>query len=136
VWNDDLSDVVPAPKRAQGSLTRFGLIAHGIAWGLLLVLFVFVVPRIETNFIDFGVPLPQVTNLAIRASHMVVALGSLTVVVLGTDWLMWNAQSGRGESELSRAWFVLMLAAPLLGIALTLVALALPFFTIMPRLSG
>jgi type II secretory pathway component PulF len=136
VWNDDLPDVVPAPKRGQRSLTHVGLLAHGIAWGLFLVLFVFVVPRIEALFTDFGVPLPRVTSLAIQASHRIVALGALTLVVFGTDWLIWNAQSGRGESELTRAWFVLMLAAPLLGIALTLVALAPPFFTLYTPLSG
>ncbi len=115
---------------------RYGLIAHGIAWGLLLALLALVVPRVEANFTDFGVPLPQVTILVIRVSHQVVALMSLTLVVLGADWLMRYAHSVRADSGLSRAWSVLMLVCPLAWIALTLVALALPLFTIMHRLSG
>ncbi len=112
------------------------MIAHGIAWGLLLVLLAFVVPRMEAKFTDFGIPLPQLTIRVIRVSHQVLALTALILGVLVADGLMWNAQSARGESEWSRAWSLLMLVAPLLGIALTLVALALPFATIMPRLSG
>ena len=74
--------------------------------------------------------------MVIRASHLVVAHASLLLVLLGADWLMLNAQSERGEAGLSRAWSVLMLVSSLLLIALTLVALVLPLFTIMARLSG
>ena len=117
-------------------MSRFRLIVHCIAWGLLLALLAFVVPRVEANFNDYGVPLPHVTILVIRASHRVVVFASLAVLVLVADGLMRNARSRRSGSGLARAWSVLMLACPLFMIALALVALALPFFTIMPRLSG
>jgi type II secretory pathway component PulF len=135
VLNDDRSVLVPAPERIGGSSTRFGLIAHEIAWGFLLVLLAFVVPRVEANFIDYGIALPQVTSLVIWASHQVVAFTSLALVVLVVDGLMRNT-SERGGSGLSRAWSVLMLVSPLAWIALTLLALALPFFTIDPHFSG
>jgi hypothetical protein len=139
---EDLSGFVPVPARAEGNLPPFRLIAHCIAWGLFLVLLAFVVPRVEAIFLDFGIPLPRPTLLVIGASHWVmwaltpvVAIPAL-LLLLGADWLMLNARSGRAQAGLLQAWSVLMLASPLLLIALTLVGLVLPLLTIMTRLNG
>ena len=140
---EDLSDFFPALKRSKGRLTPFRLITHCYVWGLFLVILAFVVPRVEVIFADFGVPLPRLTILVIRASHLVnwasppaVAISLLLLVLLGEDWLMLNAQSERGEEGWSLAWSMLMFASPLLLIGLTLVALVLPLLSITTRLSG
>jgi type II secretory pathway component PulF len=141
--NEDLSDYLQTPRRAEGHLTPFRLVAHCYVWGLFLLLLAFLVPRIEAIFADFGVPLPKLTRLVLRASHLVssesppvVAITSLLLILLGADWLMLDAQSKRGDEGWAMAWSMLMLASPLLLIALTLVALFLPVLTTMTRLSG
>ena len=140
---EELSDSFPALKRSKGRLTPFRLIAHCYVWGLFLVILAFVVPRVEVIYADFGIPLPRLTILVIRASHLVnwasppaVAISLLLLVLLGADWLMLNAQSERGEEGWSLAWSMFMFASPLLLIALTLVALVLPLLSITTRLSG
>jgi hypothetical protein len=137
-WSDS-----PASRRAEETPAPFGLIAHGIAWGLFLVLLGLVVPRIEAIFLDFGIPLPRPTLLLIRASHLVswastplVALPTLLLVLLGVDWLILNIRPDPGEAGLARTWSALMLASPLLLIALTLAALVLPLLTILTDLVG
>ncbi len=134
---------IPAPKRAAGRLTPFRLGAHCYTWGLFLVLLAFAVPRAESIFLDFGVPLPRLTNLVVGASHVVarsfppvVAIPSLLLLLLGADWLILNAQSERGEEGWALAWSMLMFASPLFLIGLTVVALVIPFLTITTRLSG
>jgi hypothetical protein len=141
--NKDLSDFFPAPRRAAGRLTPVRLVAHCYVWGLFLLLLAFLVPRIEAIFKDFGVPLPRLTSLVIKASDLVsresppvVSVTLLLLILLGTDWLMLDARAKRGDEGRAMAWSMLMFASPLLLIALTLAALFLPFLTIMTRLSG
>jgi type II secretory pathway component PulF len=117
-------------------VTSYGLTVHRVAWGLLVALFAFVVPRAEAIFADFDSPLPRLTVLVIRASHWVVPFASLVLGLLGADWLIMNARSERDGAGLVRAWSVLMFALPLLLIALTLTALVLPLLSIMTTLSG
>jgi hypothetical protein len=138
--NDDLSDSLLSARKAPGGSTLLLRLACDIAWGLLLMLLLFVVPRVEVIFQDFGVPLPRVAGLVIRASHLVqihlVVVAPLLVVLLGADWLIRDALFPPGEAGVSRAWSLLMLAAPLILIALVLVALGLPLLNIDHRLSG
>jgi type II secretory pathway component PulF len=140
---EDPWPVSPAQQSAEAAPASFGLIAHCIAWGLFLVLLTVIVPRIEAIFQDFGTPLPRPTRLLIRASHLViwaaaplVAIPSLLLVLLGMDWLILNIRPERGEARLARTWSALMLASPLLLIALTLAALVLPLLTILTRVTG
>ena len=115
---------------------RFRLFADGIAWALLVLLLAFGVPRVETSFTDYGMPLPRLTDLTIRASHMWTAFLLLAMILLGTDWYVANELSRQGSAEWAWSWSALMIATPLLLIALTLVALALPFFMIDTGLRG
>ena len=140
---DDPWPVKPSSQRAEETPSPFGLIAHCIAWGLFLVLLALIVPRIEAIFLDFGIPLPRLTLLLIRASHLVswastplVALPTLLLVLLGVDWLILNIRPERGEAGLARTWSALMLASPLLLIALALAALVSPLLTILTDLVG
>ncbi len=136
---DDLADIVPSPKEARGFTTIWG-IAHGIAWGLLLALFAFGVPRAESVFLDCGVDLPSVTVLVIRVSHLVgtwfYVFAALLVVLLNTAWFLLDELTRRGEARSSRAWSILMLVCPLLLIVLSLVALGLPLLITDFGLSG
>ena len=140
---EELSDSFPARKEIEGASDSLPNDCHGYVWGLFLVILAFVVPRVEVIYADFGIPLPRLTILVIRASHLVnwasppaVAISLLLLVLLGADWLMLNAQSERGEEGWSLAWSMFMFASPLLLIGLTLVALVLPLLSFTTRLSG
>lgn len=137
---EDLADILPSPKKETRGFSRTWGIAHGIAWGLLFVLLSFGVPRVEAIFKDFGIGLPGVTVLVIRASHLVVrlfyVLAPLLVILLGTVWFLLDALTKQGEVRSARAWSVLVFVSPLLLIVLSLVALVLPFSGMHNRLSG
>ena len=79
---DDLADVGSADKALQPRLNRHRLIVYAIAWGLCLGLFLFVVPKIEAIFKDFGAPLPRNTVSAIWLAHRVIRYQYLIVVGL------------------------------------------------------
>jgi type II secretory pathway component PulF len=109
---------------------------HGFAWGLFLALLTGGVPRIETIFADFGVPLPHATIMVIRASHMGIVLASSILAILGVDWFVLRLFSKQGDVERSQSWSTLMIATPLVMSIVTVVTLGLPFLTIMTHLSG
>jgi len=103
----------------------------GFSWGYSPA-----VPRAASIFADYGIPLPRQTSFLFRGSYRAFALVAVLLVLLGVDWLMLEALSRRGKVTFSQAWPALILISPLLLIVWTLVALVLPFLTIMPRLSG
>jgi type II secretory pathway component PulF len=115
---------------------RFRVFADGIAWVLLLLLLAFGVPRVETSFTDYGIPLPRLTAFTIRASHMWPVFLLLATILLSTDLCLIAKLSGQGDAEWFRSWSAVMIATPLLLIALTLMSLVLPLFTIDTGLSG
>jgi type II secretory pathway component PulF len=94
------------------------------------------VPRIETSFTDYGIPLPRLTELTIRASHMWTGFLLLATTLLGTDSYVADRLSRQGNAEWARAWSAVMIATPLLLVAMILVAMVLPFFALDPGLSG
>ena len=114
---------------------RFRLFAEGIAWALLVLLLASGVPKVETSFTDYGIPLPRLTDLTIRASHMWTVFLLLATILLGSDWYVADELSRHGNAEWARAWSAVMIATPLLLVALILVALVLPFFA-MDGLNG
>jgi hypothetical protein len=138
-----VSDVFPMATELNRSPTRSRLITHGIACGLFLVVLAVGVPRVEATYSDYNVPLPRLSILVFAAAHVVswgsppiVVVPVLFLILLSADWLMLKALVARSGSELTGAWSMFMLGAPLLLIALTLFALIQPLLTIMPRLSG
>jgi len=102
--------------------------------------FVFVVPRIEAVLKDYAIPLPRFTILAIEASHRVISVGWLLLLLLPflvvADWFVMHALSRRGDVEKTRFLSMLMIAIPLLMIALTAWALSQPLFQIDMGLRG
>jgi len=133
---DELLDFSLNRKSAARDKARFRLIVHALAWGLLLALLAFVVPKVEGIFADFNIPVPRFTILVFRTSHFVAVLVPLFVGLLGADWLILKVLREPGDAELARAWSALMFACPLILMALTLMALVPPFLTIMSPLSG
>ncbi len=137
----DLADIGSSDKSAHIRSTLFRLIACGVSWGLCLGFLVVVVPRIESIFKDFGIPLPRNTVFVISAAHRVVRYQWLIAVWLilvnsGAEWFMFVTVSRPGKRDTPRRWSGLIVATPLVLIMLTLIALSLPLFTIMTRLSG
>lgn len=125
---EDLIDIPPSGKGTVPGSIPSRLITHGSAWVLFLILTGIGVPRIETFLADFGIPLPRLTILAIRAAHSLVGLVPSILGLLGVDWLVLDALSRRADLGRSRSWSLLMLATPLLLIALTLAAMLLPLY--------
>ena len=136
VVNDELSDLVPIRDKNATVWTCLRLLAQGIAWGVFLVLLACVVPRFEMTFADFGVPLPNLTILVIEASHMLIAVIAVTVTLLIADGFVMAHFARRGDVVRVRSWSLLMIATPVVMVALTLGALVLPMLTVMQRLSG
>ena len=140
---DDISDFIPAPRIAGGSVTLFRVIAHSYPWGFFVGILAFVIPMAEEMFCDFGVPLPWLTFHVFRTSHLVtwasppvVAFPALLLAILCGDWLVLKARSDRGDEGQALAWSMLMFALPLLLIAMMVLAIVLPFLTITTHLSG
>ena len=132
----DLADFIPPREKGAARAPRGWLIAHGIAWGVWLIVLTFGVRKLEAIFVDFGVGLPGFTALVIRVSHLGIALVPLLLVVLGVDWFVLHALDRRGEARRYRTWSIAMLVVPWLLFAATIVALAIPFLSILTRLSG
>ena len=133
---NDLVDQGPADKGFQPRSTQFWLLAHALAWGLCLELFVFGVPRIEAIFKDFAIPLPRAASFVIWAARQAIALLCLILVLIGVDWFVIQSLFKRGEIEVSQTWSTLMFATPVVLIALTLITLSLPLFTLDFGLGG
>ena len=114
-------DFSPASRTKPRSLGS-GLIVHGLAWALFLGLLAFLVPKFEVIFKDFGVDLPSLTKIAIKASHFliyypIVAVPPVLLVLVLDGWLR-SKFSKRQQDGKSRGWSMVMLAIPLLLIAL------------------
>ena len=138
---DDLADVGPADKVLQPRLIRFRVIAHAIAWGLCLGLFLFVVPKIEAVLKDFNVPLPRNTAFVIAAAHRIVRYQFLVVIgliliIAGAECFMRVALSDQANSVPCRRLSRLLVVAPLVLLVLALIALSIPLFTLVTPLSG
>jgi hypothetical protein len=55
---------------------------------------------------------------------------------MGADWAILRAMGRRGESPGYRAWAIGMIVVALLFFTATVVALIVPFLSIMTRLTG
>jgi type II secretory pathway component PulF len=136
VVNDERWDFMPIREKSERRLNYLRLIAHCTVWCMLLVLLACGVPRFEAVFADFGIPLPNLTILVIEASHLALAVIASTVLLLVADWFVMARFARRGDVVSVRAWSLLMIATPVVMLALTLGGLILPMLTITQRLSG
>jgi hypothetical protein len=138
---DDLADVGPADKVVQSRWIHLRVLVHASAWGLCLGLFLFVVPKIEAIFKDFGAPLPRKTAFVIALAHRVIRYQHLIVVgliliIAGAEWFMRVALSDQANNDSCRRLSRLLVVAPLVLIVLALIALSIPLFTLTTPLSG
>jgi hypothetical protein len=137
---DDPVALGPSSKSIRLRSTLLRLIAHAIAWGLCLGLFVFGVSRIEAIFDDFNMPLPRCTAFVISVAHRIIRYqglitAGLIVIISSSEWFMPFAVSGQEKSDSFRRLSRLLLATPLVLIVLTLIALSPPLFTLMTPLN-
>ncbi len=132
----DLADFVAPPEKGMARSSRRWLMAHGVAWGLLMVVLVGVVRKFEPIFQDFGVDLPGMTVVVIKAAHLGILLVPLFLILMGADWAVLNALDRRGQARRYRAWAIAMLIATLLLLGATIVALVMPLISLQTRLSG
>ncbi len=116
--------------------SRFRLLAAGISWALLLLLLAFGVLRVEKGFADCNIPLPRFTEMTIRASHFWIVFLLLAMILFSAEWYVADILSRQRNAQLARSWSILMIATPLLLLALALAALGLPLINPMWRLSG
>ena len=73
-------------------------------------------------FNEYDIPLPRLTNVVFRASHAQTVFISLILVLAGADWFVLEKLSKRGDALGASSWSAIMIATPLLLIALTLAA--------------
>ena len=136
---DDLSDFVPKSGKLglRRSSVRTGGIGLAIAWGMILAVVVFAVPKFEGIFRDFGVELGGLTKLVVWASHASIEFGLAILVLLGFNQFMSDQLStGKDGGPGIRAWSSLMLVLPLGAVLLLVVALGLPIVGLISKLSG
>jgi len=129
----DLSDFAPKGKPAVGGSTRLLRVASGLAWGLVLALLVFGVPKVRGIYADFGLDLPRASVLVLQATDWLTAHAPTLLVLLGTAWIVREILSG-GEGARNRGWWVGMVVVPLLLLALMVVALGVPLSSLAHRL--
>jgi hypothetical protein len=130
----------PRPEATSFSsrLTWVCAALHVPAWALLFLSLLFLVPRFEAVFADFGIDLPAMTTSAIRASHLLARSGVLVVpavvgVVLTLDFL---ALGWGGSSRGTLGWSVFGLLVPLGLFGATIAALLVPLIGLQSRLVG
>jgi hypothetical protein len=132
----DLADFVPTPTKGVAGSPTGWLIAHGIAWGVWLVVLIVAVRTMEVIFQDFGVDLPGMTVFFIKVAHAKVLLAPAVLILLLLDRTVLNARHRRGDARGFRTWAIAMMALPILLFAATTVALVLPLADLMARLAG
>jgi type II secretory pathway component PulF len=134
--NADLADFATEEK-ASLRPGATGWIVPAFAWAFVLAILAFVVPKFEVVFRDFGVDLPWMMLLIVRASHLWLALLGMVVVLLVVDSIVRDALSswkdGRG---MALGWSALMIGLPLFTIAFMVMALVSLLGGIMWKLSG
>ena len=106
------------------------------SWVLAAVLLGLAVPKCVAIFQDFGVPLPRTTLLVVAASRPGWIWLPLALLPIVLDFFVSGAETDEETTQAFRVWSILVLVIPLVLIGAVLWALALPFFTIMTRLSG
>ena len=113
------------------SIVRFILTSAVLA--VLVMIFLFVIPRLEATYADFGVKLPWITQLVLDISRfMQTPLGWVTAAfVVGVVALMIAVLPIRGRWLRMVALFVLTL----LTIAMAL-AILLPFLHLIENISS
>jgi type II secretory pathway component PulF len=132
--HDECWDFAPIREKSEMTLNYLRLTTHGISWAVLLALPACGVPKLERIFADFGIPLSNLTMIVIEASHLVIAIIAMTVILLVADWFLMARFVRRGDVVSVRSWSVLMVGAPFVMVALTLWALILPMVAVIQRL--
>ena len=126
------------PKEKAGFPPWAWVLAHVVAWGLLLVNLLLLVPRFQRPLIDIRAKLPVLTRMILQASAFLIqhayVLPVAAAVLLAVDaWVLsrWGPR-GRGPAAL---WAVLMLLLPLLGSVCVWLTVWLPFTHLLEGLS-
>ncbi len=136
----DLSDI-DFEKSRRGGRGSAGLVVTALAWGSMLALLAFVVPKFETIFKDFGVDLGRMTSLSIHASHLLVdylyVFAPLALVVVGLDaWHRDALQRRKGDPRPGLAWSLATLGFPLAVVVGSILGLGWSLIILQLRLRG
>jgi len=134
--NADLADFATKEKSLSSRRTN-GWVVPAFAWAFVLAILVFVVPRFEVVFKDFGLDLSWMMMLVVRASHLWLAVLGMVVVLLVVDSIVRDALAARKDGrELARAWSALMFSLPLFTFAFMAVSFGILLVTVGHKLSG
>ena len=79
---DNASDPQPRASAAGNVMLILGILALVLAAGLVLAVLIFIVPRFQQVFNDFGVELPIMTRTTLQASSFVVGHKALSVSLI------------------------------------------------------
>lgn len=125
-------------SRRKGPVWRFVVLSCLL--GACVFVFYFVIPKFEAIFKDFGMPLPRLTIAAVALSHLVIKY--IYLVVPGLLLLLWldsrtmkHTQKDTQSREIDWVWMAIWTL--ILGsLILVVVAVAIPLFTLITKLSG
>ena len=88
-----MTEIDESPPDSKSVWFITGAIGELLAWGVLLLLLLFLVPHQRAMLQDFGVPAPRSVVGIIAASNLVtnywyIAIPSLTMLVLGSVYVV------------------------------------------------
>jgi hypothetical protein len=135
-------DYAGVARVRNSRLDPMALATHLVGWLLVLLLFrgtvVFIVPRFEQFFRDFGVGLPEITRQFLGLARAerdwpfrLLVIASALAHSFAAAW--WFRRAGELQKLAYRLALMLLLSAALLYVV---AALCLPLFSAMSSLSG
>lgn len=134
--NADFVDFIPK-DRGRPRTGFVGLIAPALAWGLVLAILAFVVPRFEVIFKDFGISLSWMTRLVVGASRFSLAWLGVVVVLLVADSIVRESLAMRKDGPgWSKVWSTSMLLLPMAAFIVLVVTLGTTLTGLLLKLSG
>jgi type II secretory pathway component PulF len=127
------------PARSPVPALVVGVVVPTVLWLILFAGLLLLVPRYQKTFADFNMTLPTATEAVLAAARWVANYWYVLILWLpfflvpdaAIVVLLWRRPS-RG---LGRLWSGLMIALPLLGIGLVVLAIYLPLMKLYEGLS-
>ena len=116
------------------------VVLGGLAWLVVLMVVLFIVPKFVAIFADFDVKLPQLSQAIICASRVVgqnsIVFGALWLIVVPGLAVLLAATSWRWAVGLAAAFAGVSLVGTVMALVLTVLGLFLPLISLLESMKG
>ena len=116
------------------------VVLGGLAWLVILMVVLFIVPKFVAIFADFDVKLPQGTMVILCVSRAVgqysIVFGALWLIVVPGLAVLLAATARRWAVGLAAAFAGVSLVGTLMALVLTVVGLFLPLVSLLESMKG